>query len=65
MAFFVMMYSQRRDSAMPIVTEDESGEQQVKFWDTELDAVNAMEEHPFASRLGYDVFEMHGVKNTE
>ena len=58
MGWFVMMYSQNGKTAMPIVTEDEHENEVVKFWPTEADAHAAMKEHPYASALGYEVFEM-------
>jgi len=57
--YFVMMYSQDGKTAMVITDgENEYDDNAVKFWATEKEAREAMNKHPYASKLGYEVFSM-------
>lgn len=53
--FFVMMYNQKGNTAMPIVNEDD----EVMFYETEEIAREKMKNHPFASRFGYEIYEIY------
>lgn len=53
--YFVMIYSQSGNIAMPIMDEDH---EEVYFWKTEEEARESMEKHTFAKTFGYEIFEM-------
>jgi hypothetical protein len=54
--FFVMMYSQSGNTAMPIMADMEMEE--VAFYATEQEARDMADNHGFASKFGYEIFEM-------
>lgn len=54
--FFVMMYSQNGNIAMPIMADMEMEE--VAFFSTEQAARAMADDHGFASKFGYEIFEM-------
>lgn len=57
--FFVMMYSQDMTKAIPIrVGDDDDVNEEIMFWETSEKARVDMEDHYFASRFGYEIFEM-------
>lgn len=58
MGWFAMMYSQDGKTAMPIVREDDHGNELVKFWPSEAEAHEELDKHPFAKAFGYELFEM-------
>jgi hypothetical protein len=58
LGFFVMMYSQDGNTAMPIMESLENDHEEVMFWPTEIEAHEAMTQHPFAQEFGYEVFTM-------
>ena len=43
---------------MPIMESLENDNEEVMFWLTEIEAHEAMQDHPYAQALGYMVFEM-------
>jgi hypothetical protein len=53
--FFIMIYSQNGDSAMPM-TDGDSGD--VKFFGTEDEARIAGNEHFYAKAFGFEIFEI-------
>ena len=53
--YFVMMYSQNGNIAMPIMDEEL---EEVFFWATEEEAKESMEKHAFAKSFGYEIFCM-------
>lgn len=59
--FFIMIYSQDGDTAMPMIDVDsELGD--VKFFGTEDEAREVGNNHPFASVMGFDIFEMGNAR---
>ena len=65
LGFFVMMYSQDGNSAMPIMESLENDHEQVMFWPTRQDAHEAMIQHPYAQSFGYKVFNMGAEEEFE
>ena len=56
--FFVIMYSQDGQLAMPITTDDSYGNDEIAFWEMAREARAAMKDHPFAQAIGFEIFEM-------
>lgn len=52
--FFVMLYKQNGDGAMPIVDENED----VMFYESEDEAIEAMTGHMSAEAFGYEIFKL-------
>ena len=54
--FFIMMYNQKGTVAMPITDSD--NDDQVAFYATEEEALDAMDGHIYAEAFGFEIFEM-------
>ena len=52
--FFIMLYSQKGDKAMPIVDENDD----VIFFGSMKEAVKAMKGNMYAEAFGFEVFEL-------
>ncbi len=53
--YFIMMYNQKGDIAMPIV---EGQDEEVKFFETKTAARKLADDHYFAPKFGYEIFSM-------
>lgn len=56
--YFIMAYNQVGNLAMPIVTEDELGNEIIKFFKTEEEATQLAMNHQMCLNFGYDIFCM-------
>ena len=52
--FFIMLYNQKGDRAMPITDEDDN----VVFFESLEAAKEAMKNNPYAEAFGFEIFEL-------
>lgn len=56
--YFIMMYNQNRNLAMPILDGTNDNDDIVKFYKNINDARKAMRNHSAAQAFGYEIFKM-------
>jgi hypothetical protein len=56
--YFIMMYNQKGNLAMPIIESDEFNNEFVVFFKTMSEAKNLADNHYFCKAFGYKIFKM-------
>jgi hypothetical protein len=52
--FFVMMFNQKGNHILPLIDDNEN----IKLWDDETEALEYAESHFYASKFGFEIFEI-------
>jgi hypothetical protein len=58
--FFIMMYNQRGNYAMPMLDSESGDDDEVKFFPTYEEAEECAKDHTYCKAFGYQIFEMGG-----